>query len=125
MEENPNRMLEKLDIILRLVQDCKSILKRIESQGESWHINSIPSDDVKELEVVDEAETEPEPDSEVVDAPDPEPKVKESLIETHVDLLAKPIMELLQFSPAMRVSLSLRPSNVYDPLQIFLNEACS
>jgi len=51
--------------------------------------------------------------------------VKESLIETHVDLLAEPIMELLSSSLTMRVTLSLRPPDVYDPLQIFLHMAGS
>ena len=74
MEEDINRMLEKLDLILRLDRDCNSILKRIESRG----IGSVPSDDVRESEVV-EVEPEPkivdevEPYPEVVDEPNPEP----------------------------------------------------
>jgi len=39
MEENLDRMLEKLDIILKLARDCNSTLKRIESQGKSQHIS--------------------------------------------------------------------------------------
>ena len=46
-----------------------------------------------------------------------------SIIETNVDLLAESIMKLLSSLPAMMVFLSLRPPDVYDPLQIFLNEA--
>ena len=49
MEENLDRMLEKLDLILRLARDCNSTLKRIESRGNTRHIKSIPSDDVKRL----------------------------------------------------------------------------
>ena len=37
-------------------------------------------------------------------------------METPVDFLAEPIMELLPSSPAIRVFLSLRPHVVYDPL---------
>ena len=32
MDENHDRMLEKLDLILRLVQDCNSTLKRMSHQ---------------------------------------------------------------------------------------------
>ena len=53
MEENLNRVLEKLDFILGLVRDCNYILKRIESRGKSRHINSVLSDDVGESKVVD------------------------------------------------------------------------
>ena len=62
MEENLDRMLEKLDLILRLARDCNSILKRIELLDESRHINSVPSDDVKEQD-----EVEPELEPEIVD----------------------------------------------------------
>ena len=51
--------------------------------------------------------------------------MKESLIETHVNLAVEPVMELSPSSSAMRVPLFLRPPDVYDPLQIFLNEAGS
>ena len=51
--------------------------------------------------------------------------MKESLIKTPVDLLLKPIMELVSSSPPMRARLSLRLPDVYDLLQIFLNEAGS
>jgi len=92
---------------------------------ESRHINGVPSDDAIEPEVVEaESESEQEiidePEPKIVDEPqvgpdsevdelDPDPEVKESLIETAVDLLAEPIRKLLLFSPAMRVPLSLRP----------------
>jgi len=65
-------------------------------------------------------EPESEPDLEVVDELDPEPNVEESLIETHVGLPTETVMKLSPSSPAMRVPLSLRPPDVYDPLQIFL-----
>jgi len=48
-----------------------------------------------------------------------------SLIETHANLLAKSIMELLSSLPAMIVPLSLRSPDVYNPLQVFLNEVSS
>ena len=112
-------MLEKLNLILRLAPDYNSTLKKIESRGESWYISSIPSD-------VGEAEPKPE----IVDEPEllmsqiHNQKWK-SLTETPLDLLAEPIMELLLSSPVIRAPLSLRLPDVYDPLQIFLNEASS
>ena len=83
----------------------------IESWGKSRRIN-IPCNDVRESEVVGETEPEPkiiyEPDleperePEIIDESDPESEVEESLIETHVDILAEPIIELLSSWPAMR-----------------------
>ena len=126
MGENHDHMLEKLDLILRLVRDCNATLKRIKSQGESQHINSVSSDNVRELEVeatsepeleiIDEPEPEPEPYLKVVDESDPEPEMEEFLIETPVDLPAKLIMELLSSSPIMSVPLSSRPADAYDLL---------
>ena len=75
------------------------------------------------MKIVDEPESERDP--EVVDKPDSELEVKGSLIETHVDLLVESILELLPSLPVMMVLLSLRPLDVYDLLQIFLNEADS
>jgi len=120
-------MLKKLDLILKLVWDCNSTLKRIKSQGESRHINNISSDDAREPEVVYEAEldldvSEPAPE---VDESDTGSEVEDSLIETPVGVLAEPIIELLPSSPVMRVPLSLRPPDLHDPLQIFLNEVGS
>jgi len=54
MEENLDHMLEKLDLILGLAQDCSSTLKRIRSRGESRHINNIPSDDVRDSKVIED-----------------------------------------------------------------------
>ena len=51
--------------------------------------------------------------------------MEKSLIETPIDRLVEPIIELLPSLSTMRVLLSLRPPDVYDSLQIFLNEACS
>jgi len=48
MEENLDRMLEKLDRILELACDVNFILKRIESRDKSRHINSVSSDDVRD-----------------------------------------------------------------------------
>ena len=100
MDENHDRMLEKLYFILRLVREWNFTLKKIESRGEIRYIGSISSDDFRESEAIDEAELESEAELEakMVDKPDLEPEVEESLIETHVDLLAKPVMELLPSS---------------------------
>ena len=54
MKENFDRMLEKLDLILRLAWDCNFTLKRIESRDESRHINSIPSDDVRDSRSIED-----------------------------------------------------------------------
>jgi len=45
-------MLDKLDRILELVQDVNFTLKRTESQDESRHMNSIPSDDIRDSRVI-------------------------------------------------------------------------
>jgi len=42
-----------------------------------------------------------------------------------MDLPAEPTMKLLPSSPAMRVQLSLRSSDTYDSLQIFLQQTGS
>jgi len=53
MEENLDRMLEKLDCILKLTWDVNSTLKRIESRDKSRHMNSGHSDDVRDPRVVE------------------------------------------------------------------------
>ena len=132
MEEKLDRILGKLDLILKLIRDCNSTLKRLESRGESQHINNISIDDAREPEVVYETELDPknvaeqeqdseivdetELDVEVIDEPNPESEVKDSLMETPVDLLAEPIIEVLPSSPTMKALLPLRLPNVYDPL---------
>ena len=60
------------------------------------------------------------PESEVEEA-----EVKELPIEIFVDFSTEPTMRLLSLSPPMIVLLSLRLSDIYDPLQIFLQEAGS
>ena len=52
-------------------------------------------------------------------------EVKDSLIEIVVYLPAESTMELLSSSSAMRVLLSLRSTDTYDPLQIFLQQTGS
>jgi len=54
MKENLDRMLEKLDLILELARVCNFTLKRIESRGESRHINNVPSDDVRVSRAVED-----------------------------------------------------------------------
>ena len=53
-EENLNCMLVKLDLILELIRDCNSTLKVIESRSKSGHINSVPSDDIRDKRVVED-----------------------------------------------------------------------
>jgi len=86
--------------------------------------------------------SKPEPEPEVVDKPEPEPEVVAKLVslqeeifsqsteveEFPIDTSVKLSTELTKelFSPAMMFSLlSLRSSNVYDLLQIFLQETGS
>ena len=52
MEENLDRMLEKLNRILDLVRDVNSTLKRIETLDESRDMNNVPSDDVRDSRVI-------------------------------------------------------------------------
>ena len=81
-------------------------------------------------EVVAELEHEPEqdnaakigPEPVVVDEPEPEPKIEEPLVKNSVDLLAKLGMELMTSTPTIRVSVSQKSLDLYDPLQIFLQE---
>jgi len=73
-----------------------------------------------QTEVVDESE--PELKSKVIE--EPEAEVEEPLIETPVVLPAEPTMELLSFLPFMRFFLFLKSPDMYDPLQIYLQETC-
>ena len=79
-------------------------------------------EDYKEPTVVDEPEPAAEPESEptIVDEPEPELEIEEPLAEISADLPAELDMELVSSTPAVRVPLSLRSLDVYDPLQIFL-----
>ena len=56
MEENLDRILEKLDFILKIAHDYNFTSKRIKSRGESQHISSVSSDYGKKSEVTDEPE---------------------------------------------------------------------
>ena len=51
--------------------------------------------------------------------------VDELPIETFVDLSIKSTMEFVSFFAAMRASLSFRSPDLYNPLQIFLQETGS
>ena len=66
------------------------------------------------------AKLEPEPV--VVDEPESEPKIEEPLVKNSVDLSAELAMELMTSTPAMRVPVSQRSPDLYNPLQIFLHE---
>jgi len=91
----------------------------------------------KVVEVVEDLEPEPK-----VDNPESGPKVVELItlqeeislwftevvelsIETHIDLLEEPALDLIPSSAVIRASLFLRSPDMYDPLQIFLHEAGS
>ena len=52
-------------------------------------------------------------------------KVVELYVKTLVDLPTKPTMKLVPSLAAMRASLLLRSPDLYDPLQIFLQETSS
>ena len=100
------------------------------------------------IKAVDNPEPEPEvddnpkPEPEVDDKPEPKPEVAESVsqqekispqlmkveeltVETLVDLPAEPTLKLVPLLAAMRVSFFLRSPDVYDPLQICLQESGS
>jgi len=75
---------------------------------------------IAELEPVPELELEvKEPE---VKVEDPEPEVEELFIGTLVDLPMESTMELLLSSPIMRILVLLRLSDLYNPLQIFLQD---
>ena len=73
-----------------------------------------------------DTETEPElevaAELEIVNESEPEPEIEEPLVETSADLPAELAMELVSSSLAVRVSVSLRSPDLYDLLQIFLQE---
>ena len=56
----------------------------------------------------------------VFDEPESEPEIEEPLVEISADLPAELAMELVSFTPFVRVLLLLTLSDVYDPLQILL-----
>jgi len=92
----------------------------IESEPES-EVTAEP-----EPTAVDESKPEPEiaaePESKptFVDEPGPDPEIEELLVETSADLPAELVIELVSSTLAVRVSVSLRLPDAYDPLQIFL-----
>jgi len=68
-------------------------------------------------EIIAELESVPESEPEVEE---PELEVVELLIGTLIDLPAESTMELLLSLPSMRIPVSLRSPDLYDPLLIFL-----
>ena len=76
------------------------------------------SEVVAELEQDNATKLESEPT--VVDESEPEPEIEESLVETSADLLAELAMKLVPITSAVRVPVTLRSPDLYDPLQIFL-----
>ena len=79
-----------------------------------------------EPEVYDKLESGPEVIAESVSQKEetsPQPmKVEELPVETLVDLLAEPTLELVPPLTGMKVSFFFRLPNAYDPLQICLQE---
>ena len=54
--------------------------------------------------------------------PELKPEIEEPLIGTSADLLAELVMELVPSTPAAIVPVTLRSPDLYDHLQIFLQE---
>ena len=63
-----------------------------------------------------------EPELTVVDESESEAEIGEPLIETLADLLAELVMKLVPPTPTVRVPVTLRSPDLYDSLQIFLQE---
>ena len=98
------------------------MVKMLESKAVEIVEDSEPElkvDDKPRLEVVVELASKRE---EISQRPT---KVVELHIEKHVYLLAEPTLELIPSLTVMRVLLFLRLSDLYDPLQIFLQKAGS
>ena len=82
----------------------------------------------KAVEIVEDSESEPELaelvllQEEISSQPT---QIVKLPIGTLIDLPAEPTMELISSLEAMRVSFFLKSSDVYEPLQIFLQEAGS
>ena len=95
------------------------MVKIVKSKAVEIVEDSEPVDDKPRLEVVVELVSKREEIS-------PRPtKVVELHIEKHVYLLAEPTLESIPSLTVMRVSLFLRLSDLYDPLQFFLQKAGS
>ena len=56
---------------------------------------------------------------------EPEPEVEELIVGTSTNLPAELAIELMSSTPAIRVPLSLRSPDAYDPLQILIEATCS
>ena len=82
-------------------------------------------------EVVTELEHEPGPDNatkprqELTVVDESEPEIREPLVEISADLSAELDMELVPPTPDVRVPVTLRSPDLYDPLQIFLQDTGS
>jgi len=72
-------------------------------------------------EVIAKLERVPEPEAES-EVKKLDKEVKELLIGTLVNLPAEFTIELLPFFSAMRIPMTLRSPDLYDPLHIFLHE---
>jgi len=84
---------------------------------------SKPNVEEPEPEPKDVKDSESEPELKEPEPEVKEPEVEELPIETLIYLLTEPTMRSLSLSPTMIFSLSLRSPDVYDTLQIFLQEA--
>ena len=118
-----------------LVAECKEILAGMIKMLESRAIKAIDNPE-SEPEIDDNSESK----SKVYDKSEPRPeviaesvsqqekislqpiKVEELSVKTLVDLPAEPTLDLIPPLTVMRVSFFLRSSDVYDPLQICLQE---
>jgi len=116
-----------------LVTECKEILAGMVKMLESRAVKVVDN-----TESEPEVDDNPEPELEVYDKPGPEViaelmsqqeetspqpmKVEELPIETIVDLLAEPTLQLVPPLTDIRVSFFLRSPDAYDPLQISLHE---
>ena len=102
-----------------VVDESKSELEVVdEPDSESPVLVELDVFEKSRPEVIAELEPVPEPEP----VPKPKPEVEEILIGTLVDLPAESTMKLLLSSPAMRIPVSLRSPDLYDPLQIFLQD---
>jgi len=80
------------------------------------------SEVVVELEPELEPNNADKPEPAVVDEPELELEIGEHVVETSADLSAKLVMELVPLMLAVRVTVTLRSPDLYDLLQIFLQE---
>ena len=76
-------------------------------------------------EVVAELKHEPEIAGDDKPKPEPEPEIGEPFVETLTNLSAELAMELVPPTPVVRVPVTLKSPDLYDSLQIFLQETGS